>query len=204
MTAPTCDLMTAPTGHQMTAPTGWHDGWVPAPGQARPLVVTLEIDDRAQARFDSERAELFAPGSTQVGAHVTLFHAVPATIEPAVLTELAEVTAAHEPFPVAVDELMSLGRGVAYRLRSAELLSLHRGLQVRWWEQLTPQDRQGYRPHVTVQNKVGPEVAGRTLADLRERFEPFSITARALRLWRYDGGPWTYRERFPFGPGPHR
>jgi 2'-5' RNA ligase len=159
----------------------------PDAGPARPLVVTLEIDEPAQARFDSERAALFPAGRTQVGAHVTLFHAVPASIEPVVLAELAAAAAAREPFPIEVRELMSLGRGVAYRLRSAELLSLHRGLQLRWWEQLSPQDRQGYRPHVTVQNKVSPEVAHRALGQLRQRFEPFSITARAVRLWRYDG-----------------
>lgn len=161
-------------------------------------MVTLEIDDEAQARFDRERAALFPPGRTQIGAHVTLFHAVPAAQEPAVLAALS-VAAAREPFRVEVLELMPLGRGVAYRLRSAELLALHRELQASWWDGLTPQDRQGFRPHVTVQNKVSPEVAGRALAQLRQDFTPCEITARALRLWRYDGGPWTYRERFAFG-----
>ncbi len=166
--------------------------------QSRPFVVTLEIDDQAQARFDRERAELFAPGRTQVGAHVTLFHAVPAEREPAVLAALA-VAAARDPFAVEVFELMPLGRGVAYRLRSAELLALHRELQRSWWDGLSPQDRQGFRPHVTVQNKVSPDVARHTLARLRQGFAPFEVTARALRLWRYDGGPWAYRERFAFG-----
>jgi 2'-5' RNA ligase len=174
-------------------------GVPPDPGQARPLVVTLEIDETAQARFDRERAALFPPGRTQVGAHVTLFHALPGEREPELTAELALAAAAREPFPVEVGELMSLGRGVAYRLRSAELLGLHRELQTLWWDQLGPQDRQGYRPHVTVQNKVSPEVASRTLGELRQRFAPFPITARAVRLWRYDGGPWTFRERFALG-----
>jgi 2'-5' RNA ligase len=167
-------------------------------GPARPLIVTLEIDDQAQARFDAERAALFPAGRTVIGAHVTLFHALPATREPDVITELTAVASAREPFEIEVRELMSLGRGVAYRLHSAELLSLHSGLQAHWWNHLSQQDRQGFRPHVTVQNKVSPEVAGRTLTELRERFAPFAITAQALRLWRYDGGPWTARERLPF------
>jgi 2'-5' RNA ligase len=174
----------------------------PVTGQAPPLVLTVEIDDGAQARFDRERAALFPPGRTVLGAHVTLFHALPGSHEPDVVTELSRVAADREPFPIEVLQLMSLGRGVAYQLHSVELLSLHRGLQARWWDQLSPQDRQGYRPHVTVQNKVSPEVARRTLAQLRELFAPFSVTARALRLWRYDGGPWTHRERFPFGSSP--
>lgn len=162
-------------------------------------MVTLEIDDEAQARFDRERAALFAPGRTQVGAHVTLFHAVPAAREPDVLAALTAAAAGHEPFPVEVFELMPLGRGVAYRLRSDELLALHRELQRSWWDGLSAQDRQGFRPHVTVQNKVSPEVAGRTLARLRQAFQPFEVTARALRLWRYEGGPWTGLARFPLG-----
>jgi 2'-5' RNA ligase len=197
--------------------SGWHDGGVPdgtmagvpdgtmagvqpEPGHARPLVVTVEIDDAAQARFDRERSALFPPGRTVLGAHVTLFHALPGSHEPEVIAELSRVAAAREPFSIEVVQLMSLGRGVAYQLQSAELVSLHRDLQARWWAQLSPQDRQRYRPHVTVQNKVSPEVASRTLAQLRQRFAPFTVTARALRLWRYDGGPWTHRERFPFGP----
>jgi 2'-5' RNA ligase len=171
----------------------------PDSGQARPLVVTLEIEDEAQSRFDLERAALFPAGRTVIGAHLTLFHAVPAGQEPQVINDLSEAASVREPFQIEVRELMSLGRGVAYRLHSAELLSLHSGLQARWWNGLSQQDRQGFRPHVTVQNKVSPELAHRTLAELRTRFTPFSIGARALRLWRYDGGPWTHRERFPLG-----
>lgn len=169
------------------------------PEHARPLIVTLEVDDAAQARFDAERAALFPAGRTVIGAHVTLFHALPGSAETVVTGELAVAAAALAPFRVEVAELMSLGGGVAYRLRSAELLALHRRLQAGWWDRLSPQDRQGFRPHVTVQNKVGPELARRTIERLRQDFVPFATTARAVRLWRYDGGPWTPRERFPLG-----
>ena len=169
----------------------------PVPERSRPLIVTLELDQAAQARFDAERAALFPAGRTVIGAHLTLFHALPAVTEAAVTGELADATSAREPFAVEVAELMSLGRGVAYRLRSAELLALHRRLQDSWWDWLSPQDRQGFRPHVTVQNKVSAELARHTLERLRQDFVPFAVTARAVRLWRYDGGPWTARERFP-------
>ena len=164
---------------------------------AAPLVVTLELDPAAQERFDRERAEFFPPGRTQVGAHVSLFHAVPGRDLGPVVDDLG-AAAARAPFPVAVDDLLPLGRGVAFRLTSTELSGLHRGLQARWWETLTAQDRQGLRAHVTVQNKVGPEVARATLRALRARFEPFPAEARGLLLWRYDGGPWTALRRFAF------
>jgi hypothetical protein len=52
---------------------------------------------------------------------------------------------------------------------------------------------------VSVQNKVSPERARQTLDQLRQQFTPFLITGRAVRLWRYDGGPWMPRERFRLG-----
>jgi 2'-5' RNA ligase len=186
-------------------------------GPPSPLVVTLEIDPSAQQRFDRERAELFPPGRTQVGAHVTLFHAVPGAarrddagfgdagfgdagfgdVPPGVLEDL-RIAADRAPFPVRVEGVMPLGRGVAYRLVSNELSALHRGLQAQWWDTLTAQDRQGLRAHVTVQNKVQPDVARSTMRELQARFEPFTAQARGLLLWRYDGGPWTALRRFAF------
>ncbi|HTZ42261.1 MAG TPA: 2'-5' RNA ligase family protein [Jatrophihabitans sp.] len=169
----------------------------------QPLVLTLSLDPAAQARFDAERAELFPPGRTAVGAHVTLFHALPGDRLPELLGELAG-TCRREPFPVRVTALASLGRGVAYRLDSAELAGLHADLQRRWWPWLTRQDRQGFRPHVTVQNKVEPAVAARTLRERAATFAPFSIEALGLRLWRYLGGPWAELHRLPFTGLPAR
>lgn len=172
-------------------------GMPPDADPHRPLVVSLEIDEPAQARFDAERATLFPPGRTVLGAHVTLIHAVPAVHRPAVQADLAAAVADRQPFAVEVSGLLPLGRGVAYRLDSAPLAALHRGLQTGWWDWLGAQDRQGFRPHVTVQNKATPDVARRTLAELQARFTPFAVTARALLLWRYDGGPWTRLARYP-------
>ena len=162
----------------------------PAPDD-RPLILTLRLDEQSQDRFDRERATYFPPGRTAVGAHVTLFHALPATLRADVEAELARLAQQHPPFPVAVTEPFPLGKGVAYRLRSPRLDALHRSLQDRWQAELTPQDRQGFRAHVTVQNKVTPEVARATLAQLRAAYVPADATAQGLQLWRYDGGPWT-------------
>lgn len=161
-----------------------------------PLVVTLAIEDAAQQRFDAERARLFPPGRTQVGAHVTLFHAVPGELEEQVRADL--VRAGGPAFPVGVAGVLPLGRGVAYALASTELTGRHRELQQLWWNHLTRQDRQGFRPHITVQNKVEPAQARATLAVLRRAFRPFEVRAEGFVLWRYDGGPWTELARIPF------
>ena len=83
-----------------------------------------------------------------------------------------------------------LGRGVAFELSSGELAQLRGSLADAWEPWLTPQDRQRHRPHVTVQNKVAPEVARALHARLSASFVPGEVEARGLGLWRYLGGPW--------------
>jgi 2'-5' RNA ligase len=126
---------------------------------------------------------------------VTLFHALPADLDVAG----ALAGAADRPrFDVRVGEVMSLGRGAAYRLESGELAAVHRQLRERFADRLTRQDAQPYRPHVTVQNKVDPQVARETVAALRAAFTPYRVEAVGLALWRYDGGPWTALSEHPF------
>ncbi|CAA9360562.1 MAG: FIG00800187: hypothetical protein [uncultured Nocardioidaceae bacterium] len=167
------------------------------PADDRPLVISLRLDAAAQARFERERAELFPPGRTQVGAHLTLFHAVPGAQYDAVVGTLAEVIR-RPPLALRVTGLKLLGRGVAYALESPELRQLHASWQRQWMAHLTRQDRQPLQPHVTVQNKVAPETARATLARLQAGFIPLEVRGTAVELWRYDGGPWTPIEDFGF------
>jgi len=160
--------------------------------------VTLELDADTTARLDAQRTELFPAGRTRVGAHLTLFHAIPGTRRQRVLTDVA--TVARQPrFDLDVVEVMALGRGAAYRLRAPELVKIHDRLQQVWWDDLTRQDRRGLRPHVTVQNKVDKDVARRTVEALRADFTPYVATAEALAVWRYAGGPWEPVRRFDLG-----
>ena len=162
--------------------------------------MTLALDPASAERFDAERRSLFPPGRTAVGAHVTLFHAVPGELLSSVLTDITALDV-PEPFPVQVRDVLPLGRGAAYRLASPVVDELHRTLQRSWWDALTAQDRQGFHGHVTVQNKVSPEVARRTVQRLREAFVPYEVTAVGIAVWRYVGGPWDPVETVPFGSG---
>jgi 2'-5' RNA ligase len=163
----------------------------------RPLVVTLQLESAAQARFDRERAQLFPAGRTAVGAHVTLFHALPGCLRRDVEEEL-DRQAVMPTFTVRITEVFGLGRGVAYRLEAEDAQRLHQRLQNRWRQHLTRQDAQPYRPHVTVQNKVEPQVARATLQHLRNTFRPEVTRAVGLKLWRYDAGPWTLLREWQF------
>jgi 2'-5' RNA ligase len=162
-----------------------------------PLNVTLLLDDAAQQRFDRLRAAHFPPERNLLAAHVTLFHALPGERLAAVREELT-AAAGRPPFDVAVTGVRFLGRGVALDLAAPELTALRSSLAAVFAAELTPQDRQWSRPHVTVQNKVDPALARALHADLAAAFRPESVTARGLGLWRYLGGPWAPEGEFPF------
>ncbi len=162
------------------------------------LIVTLLLDEEAQGRFDRLRAEHFPAERNHLSAHVTLFHALPGERLDAVRADLS-AAAGRPGFAVAVTGVRFLGRGVAYDLASAELDAVRRGLAATWAPWLTPQDRQRHRAHVTVQNKVSPEVARALHQRLAASFAPGTVTATGLGLWRYLGGPWEPVGVFPFG-----
>jgi 2'-5' RNA ligase len=158
-------------------------------GAVSPLIVTLVLHPDDSARFDALRRTHFPPERNHLSAHVTLFHALPGEQLDRVGADLADV-ARVPAYDVRVTRVRSLGRGVAYDLRSPELDAQHRELANRWAPWLTRQDRQPLAAHVTVQNKVPPEAARALLAELSRGFEPYAVRARGLALWRYLGGPW--------------
>ncbi len=159
-------------------------------------VLTLTLDDAAQARFEAMRQQWFPPERNLIPAHLTLFHTLPEAAETEVA--LSAVAEQNAPFPMQVSAVRSLGRGVAFFLESRESLALQKQLAAVFLEQLNAQDRQGFRPHVVVQNKVEPEVAKKTLAVLQAGFVPWQCRAVGLDLWRYLGRPWQHLRRFDF------
>ncbi|WP_122464998.1 2'-5' RNA ligase family protein [Brevundimonas lutea] len=165
---------------------------------SEPLIVTAALDERSFARFEALRQAHFPRERNLVPAHLTLFHALPHDQEDHVRRTLDAASRSRPSLPLAVRGPWSLGRGVAYRLAGGELDQLRHELADAFGEWLTRQDRQPFRPHITVQNKVRPEDARRVLAQLQMTFEPFSVVIEGLLLWRYRGGPWSLVERFDF------
>jgi 2'-5' RNA ligase len=170
-------------------------------GEGPPLVVTLRLDDAAQERFDALRRAHFPPERNHLQAHVTLFHALPAAREDEVRADL-ERSAQRPAYDVDVVRVRSLGRGVAFDLRSTDLSDQRGALARRWQPWLTPQDARPHAAHVTVQNKVTPERARALLQELSAGFAPYAVRATGLALWRYLGGPWEPLADYRFSPAP--
>ncbi|GAA4380457.1 2'-5' RNA ligase family protein [Hymenobacter koreensis] len=168
------------------------------PPLTAPLILTLTLNAEAQAYFDALRRQHFPPERNYLDAHLTLFHHLPGDQLPALSHQLTELCQAQPPLLLQVNGLLFMGQGVAYKLESAALENMHRMLQQSWWPLLTPQDQQRRRPHVTVQNKVRPEVARTLHQQLTETFLPFEAQGIGLRLWAYRGGPWELLRTFSF------
>jgi len=161
-----------------------------------PLILTLKLDQPAFAVLDDLRAQHFPQERNFLPAHVTLFHALPGDQKQAIAAMLhelcAETTMLHLSFP----KLRLLGRGVAVEIESADLIKLRKRLAATWDTWLGTQDRQEFRPHVTIQNKVTPATARRLFDDLGSTWQPFDGRGEGLLLWRYRGGPWELVDEF--------
>lgn len=157
------------------------------------------MDDESQKRFDRLREAHFPPERNYLSAHLTLFHHLPADREGEVLEEIEEACRHQAPITLKAAGLLFMGRGVAYKLEASELVALRKKLARAWEPFLTNQDRQGLRPHVTVQNKVQPEKARALHEGLEGSFSPFEVRGEGLLLWRYLGGPWEPVGVYPFG-----
>ncbi len=167
----------------------------------RPLILTARFDPHAQALFQRLRETHFPRERNIVPAHLTLFHHLPGGELAAISDWLSMTARAVSVLDVAVPGLRSLGRGVAFAIRSDTLEDLRAQLAETWHGLLIPQDRQGWRPHVTIQNKVEPAVAKALLETLSRDFKPWRCRILGLSLWRYLEGPWEAVREFRFrGP----
>lgn len=153
------------------------------------LIITAEIAPRDLAWLDELRQAHFPPERNQLAAHLIMFHALPPSSEGEVRATLAKL--GSEPAPQAsVEGMMNLGGGVAYRVVSPDLDRMREELAAHFRGLLSAQDAGGWRPHVTIQNKVPPKVARALLAQLERDFRPRPLRISGLGLHRYLGGPW--------------
>jgi hypothetical protein len=163
-----------------------------------PIIVTALFGRADQAWFDALRREHFPAERNQLDAHLTLFHHLPPSAADELKHRLTGETRGVRAPQARVGGLMSLGRGVAYRIEAPALVATRAALVDAFAGLLTPQDAGGWRPHVTVQNKVSPAVARVLLAQLSRDFRPREVEIAGLATWWYRGGPWEPLSRHLF------
>jgi endonuclease/exonuclease/phosphatase family metal-dependent hydrolase len=164
------------------------------------LIVTAELGAADLAWLDRLRREHYPAERNQMCAHLTMFHALPPSAEGEVRRSLGQL--ATEPAPRAsIEGIMDLGGGVALRIVSTDLDAIRRQLAADFHGLLSAQDSGGWRPHVTVQNKVAPKIARALAISLEGDFNPRQLAISGLGLHRYLGGPWERIALYPFRGG---
>lgn len=93
---------------------------------------------------------------------------------------------------------MNLGGGVAYRIVSDDLERIREQLAEGLHGLLSAQDSGGWRPHVTIQNKVAPRAARELQQQLERSFRSRPLAISGLGLHHYLGGPWQRLAIYPF------
>ncbi len=166
--------------------------------ETAPLILTALLDKHAFARFDALRQAHFPPERNYLRAHLTMFHHLPGTQAVDIVDEVKGAARHEKPMPARADRMSFMGRGSSILIECGALRDLRARLADMWRHQLVPQDSQGWRPHVTVQNKVEPRKAKAVYQQLDADFVPWSFTVDGVTLWWYRGGPWEKLRDFRF------
>jgi hypothetical protein len=164
------------------------------------LIITAELAPPDLAWLDGVRRAHYPAERNQLPAHLTMFHALPPSAEGEVRRSLARL-ATRSPPRSSIEGLMDLGGGVAFRVVSDELDAIRDDLAEQFGGLLSAQDSGGWRPHVTIQNKVSVREARALRAKLEREFRPRPIGIKGLGLHRYLGGPWERLETYSFRGG---
>ena len=161
------------------------------------LIVTAELAATDLAWLDGLRRYHYPVARNQLPAHLTMFHALPPSLESEARHRLSLAAKARPP-RATVGGIMDLGGGVAFRIVSEELDTIRDALSEAFHGMLSAQDGGGWRPHVTIQNKVSNREARQLVDALEQGFVPRPLGIRGLGLHRYLGGPWETLQVWPF------
>jgi len=163
-----------------------------------PIIVTALFGKEDGAMLDRLRREHFPPERNHLAAHLTMFHHLAPELAPELKQRLTASTR-NQPAPQAwLASVLNIGRGVALRIESPDLEAIRGDLAEAFASVLIPQDRAGWRPHVTIQNKVEPATAKALHATLAANFARRPLAIAGLASWWYRGGPWEPLSRHMF------
>jgi 2'-5' RNA ligase superfamily len=163
-----------------------------------PIIVSALFGSEDHCWLDAQRKAHFPRDRNILAAHLTLFHHIPPSAKAELCQRLKNACLEQAP-PASISGLISLGRGVAYRVDCPGLESIRDELADAFAPLLMPQDKAGWRAHVTIQNKVEPQVAKSLLTALTETFRPRPLQISGLAAWWYRDGPWEAIGAWRFG-----
>ena len=160
------------------------------PATEAPCLVTLGFDRSTFERLDRLRSRYFPTALNQVPAHLSLFHHLPGDEGEAIDRALSGVANSSPIVPLAFPVVKRTGRGLMLPVEAPGLSAIQARLARAFARWLTPQDRQPFRPHVTIMNKADRDEVEAANVELRTAWSTWTGSGDRLILWRYLGGPW--------------
>jgi len=164
---------------------------------AGPLIVTADFAPSDFAWLEGLRRASYPAEHNRVPVHLTVFQGLPPSALDDVKRQLALHSAGSPPRAI-IAGLMNLTGGVAFRVVSNELEAIRDSIADHFHGLLCGPDAAGWRPHVTIQNKVPPKQARALFAELERGFRPRPLGIAGLSVHRYRGGPWETVGTYPF------
>lgn len=165
--------------------------------ESAPLIVSALLGAEDFAWLDALRRAHFPTDRNRLPAHLTLFHHLPPSLLPELKRRLGDAVRAAPPRAEATG-LIDLGGGVAIRIVSPELEDIRADLAESFVGALIPQDQAGWRPHITIQNKVAPTEARGLKRRLEADFRPRPLRIDGLAVSGYREGLWEPLSRHTF------
>jgi len=171
-------------------------------------VLTLSTDKRHHKRMTALRDQYFPKKINKLGAHLTLFHALPATkLESDIVPTIQDLVSKSQPFKVHAAKPFRMKKGMAITVPKnqggQQSQDVHRALQDAWsqgW--LSEQDAGGMRVHYTIMNKVDDAAqVEAAFQEVQNSWQGDWGTVEGLDLWRYDRGYWRWERKFEFPGG---
>ena len=158
-----------------------------------PIIVTAELDQASHLVLDELRQRHFPAERNHLAAHLTMYHCLPGDALDAVAERALSLAGAQGPLAARLAGLRSLGRGVAVVVEADGLQWLRNALGAPFRPRLTAQDRQPWRPHVTIANKLTQPAAAALLDALQASWRPRAARVEGITLWRYLGPQWGWQ-----------
>ena len=169
-------------------------------------VLTLRTNREFHERINDLRKQYFPAQLNKIGAHITLFHALPGSRLESIVSHLLEIVQTQQGFPIQIIKPIKMSHGVALDANNQEAHRLWDTLVRKWGPSgadfLSKQDQQ-FKAHYTIQNKVEKEVARHTWEEISDRFKGDEGQAIGFTLYQYKkDGHWRYQRAFDFAESP--
>ena len=155
-----------------------------------PIIITAEMGKADQAWANDLRRRHFPVERNFIDAHITLFHHLPPGHLPEIKSRLAALATDYSAPVADFQEVMFLGRGVAFRVECPGLTAMREELADAFKGLLIPQDQVPLKLHITIQNKAEPSIAKALYAELSSAFRPRKLSIVGFAAYYYRGGPW--------------